>query len=101
MQSPQSTTMFSVSRSRATLAVEIPGVAAPDRCASTLCQETADVFDRGGPCLMSVVVRTLGRLAIRAGHRETAGQSSPGTGKAFGCFGRGRSGTEKPGGPPF
>jgi hypothetical protein len=47
-----------------------PGAPAPDRCALTLRQETAEV-DHGGPCLLGVVVQSLGQLAIRAGHRRT------------------------------
>ena len=43
-------------------------LAAPDRCAATLLQETAKV-DHGGPSLLRVVVWCLGRLAIRAGFK--------------------------------
>jgi hypothetical protein len=44
--------------------------ATPDRCARALFQ-TAEL-DRGGPRLLGVVVRSLDRLAIGAGHRQTA-----------------------------
>jgi hypothetical protein len=61
--------MFSVCRSQGALRVEILA-STPDRCAPALRQETAEV-DRGGSCLLGMVVRSLGRLEIRACHRQT------------------------------
>src|ERR1700722_21021147 len=65
--SPFFSMLFSVFRSRAALQL---GAAASHRCAPALHQETAEV-DHGGSSLLGLVVRTLGRLAIRAGHRQT------------------------------
>jgi len=62
-------TLFSVCRSRRSPSGDL-GAATPDRCAPALFQ-TAEL-DRGGPRLLGVVVRSLDRLAIGTGHRQTS-----------------------------
>ena len=56
--------------------------------------------DRGGPCLLDVVVRSLDRLAIRAGHRQTRHGDRVAPERLFGCLGLGRSGTDESESPP-
>ena len=63
-------TLSSVFRSRTALQVEILALSASDRCTPALRQQATEI-DRGGRCVLGVAVLSLGRLAIRSGHRQT------------------------------